>query len=644
MQIVYFRPGASSPEVFEPRTDLVHIGRAPTNDVVLNSPFVAAEAAALERRNGNWELVVLQLANVKVGDRKLSLGDRVPIEVTQTINIFPVDLVIKIEHVEQDSDQRRRARLDTDVADLIREIHRQLLDERELRSCLDRVREDLANERPVRDDDLLQLEQAIDELSRRHGNIDSERRELVNFIAGRCVHSELLRVISDQAGVRQPASWFTSQHWSQMASRIPARERELDATVQTLLEDSSTGNASDIGQQLDAVQNSFWSRWDCQAREMLSETKNYLAQRFLKKEIKDILCGLGPLEDLLRMPTISEIMVVDRDHIFVERAGRLENSGRRFVSDLITVEVIKRIVRKVNRTIDASRPLVDARLPDGSRVNAVIAPLAVSGPCLTIRRFPLKRLRIEDLVERGTLSADVADFLMAAVICKKNIIISGGTGSGKTTLLNAMADSIPDRERIITIEDTAELQIPREHRVRLEARKANAEGEGEYTIGDLVRNALRMRPDRIIVGECRGADAMDMLQAMNTGHSGSMTTIHANTTRDVIQRLEVLVQMADVKLPLASIHRQIASAVELIVQLSRMRDGSRRITQVTEVVGLDDQTGELRLRDLFLLRDGAEGAALRATGHLPSFMSELIDRGLLKLETFYVESPRTVTK
>jgi Flp pilus assembly CpaF family ATPase len=277
--------------------------------------------------------------------------------------------------------------------------------------------------------------------------------------------------------------------------------------------------------------------------------------------------------------------------------------------------------------------MVDARLADGSRVNAVIPPLAVSGPCITIRKFPLRKLLIEDLVARQSLTPTVAEFLRAAVISRRNILISGGTGSGKTTLLNCLSDFIPDKERIVTVEDTAELQLKKEHVVRLETKEKNIEGAGAYTIRDLVRNALRMRPDRIVVGECRGPEALDMLQAMNTGHDGSMTTIHANSAEDVMLRLQVLVQMA-ADLPVASINQQIASAIDLVVQLRRGADGRRRVVQVSEVVGLDDERGGLRTKDLFRLEEDAE--ILAPTGFLPSFMGDLIRVGKIRMETFYL--------
>jgi Flp pilus assembly CpaF family ATPase len=330
-------------------------------------------------------------------------------------------------------------------------------------------------------------------------------------------------------------------------------------------------------------------------------------------------------------------MVVDKHHIYIERSGNLQNSGRRFISDAVIEAIIQRIVANVGRRIDRSQPLVDARLSDGSRVNAVIAPLAVSGPTLTIRKFPERKIIVDDLIAKRAMTRTVAEFLRAAVLGRRNILISGGTGTGKTTLLNCLSDFIPDKERIVTVEDTAELQLAKEHVVRLETKAANIEGAGEYTIRDLVKNALRMRPDRIVVGECRGPEALDMLQAMNTGHDGSLTTIHANNSKDVILRLEVLVQMA-ADLPVESIRQQIASAVDVIVQLKRMRDGRRCLSQITEVAGINPVTGQLEMRDLFLLDDAeAKDAQLQPTGRLPTFISELISTGTLNLKTFYAE-------
>jgi pilus assembly protein CpaF len=313
-------------------------------------------------------------------------------------------------------------------------------------------------------------------------------------------------------------------------------------------------------------------------------------RRKLVPSISADILGLGPIEAYLSDPTVTEVMVNSNDAIFVERGGRLQLTESRFVTPQQVRQVIEKIVAAVGRRIDESSPLVDARLPDGSRVNAVIPPLAVDGPTLTIRKFAETRLMASDLVRAGTLTDEAATFLDHSVKGSRNILISGGTGSGKTTLLNVVSSFIPEHERIVTIEDSVELRLDQRHVIRLEARPPNLEGKGQISIRDLVRNSLRMRPDRIVVGEVRGGEALDMLQAMNTGHDGSLSTLHANTPRDALSRLETMVLMAGLNLPARSIREQIASAVDLVVHLSRMGDGSRRVTEIAEVVGMGDES------------------------------------------------------
>ncbi len=307
----------------------------------------------------------------------------------------------------------------------------------------------------------------------------------------------------------------------------------------------------------------------------------------LRQEIFDEALGYGPLEDLMRDPAITEIMVSGPNKIYIEREGRLEKTSKTFVDERQLRLVIERIISPLGRRIDESMPMVDARLPDGSRVNATIEPLTLDGSTLTIRRFGKRRLNVEDLISRGSVMPAMADFLRACVEARLNIVISGGTGSGKTTLLNVLSHFLPTHERIVTIEDAAELYLDQDHVVRMEARPPNVEGRGEIRIRDLVRNALRMRPDRIVVGECRGGEALDMLQAMNTGHDGSLTTVHANTPRDCLSRIETMVLMAGYDIPIRAIREQIVSAVDLIIQVSRMRDGGRRVTTISEVVGME---------------------------------------------------------
>lgn len=355
-------------------------------------------------------------------------------------------------------------------------------------------------------------------------------------------------------------------------------------------------------------------------------------QRLISDVQADVL-GHGPLEKLLEDPEVTEIMVNGPDMIFVERAGRISRSQSRFASEEHLRQVIERIVSRIGRRVDESSPLVDARLADGSRVNAVIPPLAVNGSSLTIRKFSRDPFQVHDLIRFGTLSPEMSELLHACVEARLNIIVSGGTGTGKTTLLNVLSSFIPEDERIVTIEDAVELQLQQDHVVRLESRPANIEGRGEITIRDLVRNSLRMRPDRIVVGEVRGGETLDMLQAMNTGHDGSLSTVHANSPRDAIARLETLVLMAGMDLPLRAIREQIASAVDVIVQLTRLRDGTRRVTAVTEVQGMEGQT--VTLQDAFLFDYsagiGPDGKFLGkplATGVRPRFTDRFAELGI----------------
>jgi pilus assembly protein CpaF len=352
----------------------------------------------------------------------------------------------------------------------------------------------------------------------------------------------------------------------------------------------------------------------------------------LRKEVLDEAVGLGPLEDLLEDASVSEVMVNRADEIFVERGGRLQRYPLAFTSDRAVMGVIERIVAPLGRRIDESSPLVDARLKDGSRVNAIIPPLALKGPTITIRKFSKKRLTADDLAAYGSVSRPMVAFLDLCVKQRKNLIVSGGTGSGKTTLLNVLSNFIPDGERIITIEDAAELRLNHSHLVSLESRPSNVEGRGAITIRELVKNSLRMRPDRIVVGECRGGEALDMLQAMNTGHEGSLTTLHANTPRDALARLETLVLMAGMDLPIGAIRDQITSAVDIIVQQSRFACGSRKVTSITEVAGMEN--GRIQLQELFRYEARGFGADGRVVGEfvgcdaVPSFYDELREQGV----------------
>ena len=352
----------------------------------------------------------------------------------------------------------------------------------------------------------------------------------------------------------------------------------------------------------------------------------------LTRDVLDEVLGYGPIQPLLDDPEVSEVMVNNAKSVYVEKKGQLTKTPIVFENDQHVLRVIDKIILPLGRRVDADNPAVDARLPDGSRVNAIIPPVAMDGPSITIRKFPKDRLGIQQLIEYGSLTGNMATFLRACVLARLNIIISGGTGSGKTTLLNALSGYIPENERIVTIEDSAELQLQQDHVLRLETKSASIDGHGGMTVRDLVRNSLRMRPDRIVVGECRGGEALDMLQAMNTGHDGSLTTVHANAPRDALSRLETLVMMAGMDLPLKVVRQQIASAVDLIVQQSRLKDGTRKVTDITEVAGMEGDT--VVLTDVFKFEQTgvAEGGKiignLKPTGIRPHFSPRLEAAGL----------------
>ncbi len=349
-------------------------------------------------------------------------------------------------------------------------------------------------------------------------------------------------------------------------------------------------------------------------------------------EILDEMTGFGPIQPLLDDPEVSEVMVNGPKKIFVERGGKVTKSGITFDDDDHVERIIDRIISPLGRRVDADSPTVDARLPDGSRVNAVIRPVAIDGPCITIRKFKKDKLTIEQLVAFGSLTQNMGDFIRACVLAHLNIVVSGGTGSGKTTLLNVLSSFIQENERIITIEDAAELQLQQDHVLRMETKVANVDGKGSVSIRDLVRNSLRMRPDRIIVGECRGGETLDMLQAMNTGHDGSLTTLHANTPRDALSRMETMVLMAGMDLPLKVVRQQIASAVDLIIQQTRLKDGARKVTAITEVVGMEGDT--VVLTDIFKFEQTGVGpngkilGELKPTGIRPVFGPKLDASGI----------------
>ena len=385
---------------------------------------------------------------------------------------------------------------------------------------------------------------------------------------------------------------------------------------------SMEGEQLQFGDQSDIIKQRL--------NEVYVQTKISLPEDLRKQifhEILDEVTGFGPIQPLLEDEDISEVMVNGPKKVFVEKKGKLTKSPVTFDDDDHVLRVIDRIILPLGRRVDADTPTVDARLPDGSRVNAVVRPVSIDGPSITIRKFKKDKLSIQQLIDFGSLNSQMAEFIRACVLAHLNIVISGGTGSGKTTLLNVLSSFIPEEERIITIEDAAELQLQQEHVLRMETKVANTDGRGAVTIRDLVRNSLRMRPDRIVVGECRGGEALDMLQAMNTGHDGSLTTLHANSPRDAISRMETMVLMAGMDLPLKVVRQQISSAVDLIIQQTRLKDGSRKVTAITEVVGMEGDivvlTDIFKFEQTSLGQDGKILGDLKATGIRPIFSPRL---------------------
>lgn len=611
----------------EARGNEITFGRDPECDVVLRSPLVSRRHAVVRRLDdGMLELQNTGVNSCLVGETEIQGGQRVVFSNQTKIRIWPFTISFESERRATFTRSEVEAHLRSLVAQLELRIHKQLLERLDLY--------EMEATRGSNADNILLLENNIEDVCRELDVFSQANGELLEEIAGlslrdHAINQLILETGSDDSVFDLAA--LTSNEFDVPATLVPEREQELHGLLQLLRQKMTLEELPDVSAKIHRVENQFTEVFPILRVHLHAELRKYLILRMLKKDLKDIVFGYGPLQDLLRAPTVSEIMVVRSDQIYVERSGVIEKSGRRFISEKVTESIIERIVAQVGRRIDRSQPLVDARLPDGSRVNAIIPPLALFGPCLTIRKFPVQRMTMEHLIEYGTISEAAARFLQAAVSDQRSILISGGTGSGKTTLLNVVSSFIPYKERVVTIEDTAELRLHQEHVVGLESRPANVEGSGEYTIRDLVKNALRMRPDRIIVGECRGGEALDMVQAMNTGHNGSMTTVHANSSEEVLQRLELLMLMG-ADLPISSIHRQIASAIDLIVHIDRLPNGRRVVGQVSEVTGLHPETKHVVLAHLFDRRDGR---SLQPTGRLPTFIDELISKNLLDLEFLY---------
>ena len=625
MKIWFNKISESRRSVVEVDESEVTIGRDPSNCVVLQSPLVSRQHAVVHVSDGALRLENVGLNSCIVGEEEVLGGQTAVFQPGTKVRIWPFTLTFDAEKAASVTRNELEAHLRGIVADLELRIHRKLLDRLDLY--------EFETNRAGDTESILLLENNIEDVCRELDLFGPENETLLDEITGLTLRDHLVNQLIMETGTEEyfDLAALSSNEFDVPATLVPEREAELHGLLQFCREKLNLSECRDISQQVHRVETGFGEIFHLVRPHLHEELRKYLILRTLKKDLKDTIFGFGPLQDLLRAPTISEIMVVGSDQIYVEQNGVIERSGRRFISDDVTESIIERIVAQVGRRIDKSQPLVDARLPDGSRVNAIIPPLAVKGPSLTIRKFPAQRMTMDDLVDLRSITTAAATFLRACVIDRRNVLVSGGTGSGKTTLLNVLSSFIPYKERIVTIEDTTELRMHQEHVVTLETKPPNVEGAGEYTVRDLVKNALRMRPDRVLVGECRGAEALDMIQAMNTGHDGSMTTVHANSSREVIERLEVLVLMA-ADLPVTSIHRQISSALDLIVHISRMPGGARVITQLSEVVRYDPDEKQIVLNDIFNFRNGT---SLRPTGYLPSFIDSLIDKELLELEFLY---------
>ncbi len=587
-------------------------------DILIPSRQINKLHAALSRDGDQWHIERLGALQTVLNNERLEFGKVYPFGPDDLVQIGEYSLRLAVEvteaHGELDDESRKQ------IIAIESAIHSKLLDLMDLRQSRQDI--DLSNEETV-----ARIRELLDKL------IGAAVEEMDRYLLDELMRAAMYRRLNWEI------TFAGSQHVERRYSGFeqPYFERQLDGIKKTLIDklelELKPKTMKSDTERLDASFESVFRRHRIDIGPGL---QGYIVQMFLMRNILDLIFGLGPLQDLLDAPTISEIMVVCKERIFVEKFGVVEDSRREFYNDTLLMATIERIVAPAGRRIDKSNPMVDTRLKDGSRVNAIIPPLALRGPCVTIRKFSKSSVGLMDLVEFGALTAQMAHFLIACVGKHLNIVISGGTGSGKTTMLNALSSYIGSSERIVTIEDTAELQLNQEHVVTLETRNANMEGKGEVTMRDLLKNSLRMRPDRIVVGECRGGEALDMLTAMNTGHDGSMTTGHANNPQDMMKRLETMV-LTGADMPVDAIRVQIASAVHLVVQLNRFSDGARRVTHISELTGIDEDTGQVIVEDIFHYLPPMEGREGRHvyTGYIPRFVPDMVKMKLLNLEDLF---------
>ncbi len=618
MEFWLFDQTANTRQTLDVPGDSIVVGRDPGCQIVLTGPFIARKHARIYRKGNQLFVENLSRSSLRVANRDVAPGQPVRIDFGDELQVAQYSLaLIRPESRTSGGDDRRQ--LQRRLIAFEQETHTELINRMNLRVTGHINKQDPAY--------IQQIVAHLNEI------LDARAAQLDPSLVNHMVHMHLHRLVMAEV-VRQctgkvQTEYRTGEHQGTDASRERAITELVQGTVDMmpLLFDQAS-----VQDDLAVAEEAFDDLFEQQQSSMSAGLRSYIVRQLVSKDLLDIMLGLGPLQDLVEMANVSEIMVVGKDRIYVEKNGVIQSTTRQFFSDEVLMSVIERILVPIGRRVDQSNPLVDARLPDGSRVNIVIPPLSLAGPCVTIRKFAWIPFTVDDLIERGSISEQCAAFLQGCVEGRKNIMVSGGTGSGKTTLLNTLCAYVRPTERIVTIEESAELKLPQPHVVALEGRPANVEGRGAFNIRDLVRNALRMRPDRIIVGEVRGPEALDMLQAMNTGHDGSLSTIHANTPFDMVARLETLVLMA-VDMPVRAIREQIVGAIDVIVQLQRFANGPRRVTHISEVLEIDQQTQQMRLEDIFVLRE-ADQPRLRHTGYIPTFAQDMIRKNLIDVNMF----------
>ncbi len=621
MELWLYDHSRNTRESVEVQGDPITIGREEGNTLVLKSPFVARRHCQIVRKGNQMYVESLSRAGTRVANREVLPDQPLTVDFGDEIQLgqFSLALVGRESRKLGQEEQVTDAVLHGQLMEMESEVHTELLERMNLRVTGHLNKKD----NRFIDEVLSHLESVLS------NRIEQMDRQVLLYT----MKSHLRRLV--QAEVVRQCEGRVQTDYKSADSRVldPAKEQQISQLVTNMVDSMPLlFDPTSVQEDLAVAEEAFEDLFEQELPMVPRDVQRYIVGRTISKDIQDIMFGLGPLQDLLEMPSVSEVMVVGKDHIYIEKQGRIIETSRTFFSDEILLSIIERILTPVGRRVDTSTPLVDARLPDGSRVNVVINPLSLVGPCLTIRKFGWVPFTMDDLIERGSVSEPVAEFLQGCVVGRKNILISGGTGSGKTTLLNVLSAYARPNERIITVEESAELRLPQPHVVKLEGRPANVEGKGAYTIRDLVKNSLRMRPDRIIIGEVRGAEALDMLQAMNTGHDGSLSTIHANTPYDCMKRAEALVLMA-VDMPIRAIREQIVSAIDMVVQVARFADGRRRVTTISEVTTIEPETNQIRLEDIFTLRDPAQ-PRLRHSGYIPSFTREMLEQKHFGVEVF----------